>query len=48
MPVILPDDTYDLWLDPVYQKLDIICDLLKPCNPDPMRRYKMSSRVNLV
>ena len=48
MPVILPDDTYDLWLDPGYQKTDTICDLLKPFNPDLMRRYEVSSRVNLV
>ena len=48
MPVILPDETYDLWLDPGYQKTDTICDLLKPCNPDLMRRYEVSSRVNLV
>jgi putative SOS response-associated peptidase YedK len=30
MPVILPDDTYDLWLDPGFQKPEAICDLLKP------------------
>jgi putative SOS response-associated peptidase YedK len=48
MPVILPDDTYDLWLDPGYQKTDAICDLLKPFNHDLMRRYEVSSRVNLV
>jgi putative SOS response-associated peptidase YedK len=48
MPVILPEDTYDLWLDPGYQKTDTICDLLKPFNPDLMRRYEVSSRVNLV
>jgi putative SOS response-associated peptidase YedK len=48
MPVILPDDVYDLWLDPGYQKTDTICDLLKPFNPDLMRRHEVSSRVNLV
>ena len=30
MPVILPDDACDLWLDPGIQKADAICDLLKP------------------
>jgi putative SOS response-associated peptidase YedK len=25
MPVILPNDAYDLWLDPGYQKADAIC-----------------------
>jgi putative SOS response-associated peptidase YedK len=48
MPVILPDDAYDLWLDPGFQKADAICDLLKPFDPTLMRRYEVSSRVNLV
>ena len=48
MPVILPDDVYDLWLDPGFQKADAICDLLKPFDPNLMRRYEVSSRVNLV
>jgi putative SOS response-associated peptidase YedK len=48
MPVILPDDAYDLWLDPGFQKPDAICDLLKPFNPVLMRRYEVSNRVNLV
>jgi putative SOS response-associated peptidase YedK len=48
MPVILPDETYDLWLDPGFQKTDTVCDLLRPFNPVLMRRYEVSSRVNLV
>jgi putative SOS response-associated peptidase YedK len=48
MPVILPDDAYDLWLDPGLQKADAICDLLKPFDLTLMRRYQVSSRVNLV
>ena len=48
MPVILPDDAYDLWLDPGFQKADAICNLLKPFDPARMRRYEVSSRVNLV
>jgi putative SOS response-associated peptidase YedK len=48
MPVILPDDAYDLWLDPGFQKADAICDLLKPFDPALMRRYEVSSRVNLA
>jgi hypothetical protein len=42
------DDAYDLWLDPVFQKTDAICDLLKPFDPTQMRRFAVSSRVNLV
>lgn len=48
MPVILPDDAYDLWLDPGFQKADAICDLLKPFDPNLMRRFEVSNRVNLV
>jgi putative SOS response-associated peptidase YedK len=48
MPAILPTDAYDLWLDPGFQKPDAICDLLRPFEPTLMRRYEVSSRVNLV
>jgi putative SOS response-associated peptidase YedK len=48
MPVILPDDAYDLWLDPGFQKPDAICDLLRPFDPNLMRRFEVSSRVSLV
>jgi hypothetical protein len=44
----VPDDAYDFWLDPGFQKPDAICDLLKPFDPNLMRRYEVSSRVNLV
>jgi putative SOS response-associated peptidase YedK len=48
MPVILPDDAYDLWLDPGVQKSDAICDLLRAFDPALMRRFEVSNRVNLV
>jgi putative SOS response-associated peptidase YedK len=48
MPVILPNDAYDLWLDPGFQKADAICDLLKPFEPSLMRRFEVSNRVNMV
>lgn len=34
MPVILPDEAYDLWLDPGFQDVENVSDLLKPFNPD--------------
>jgi hypothetical protein len=37
-----------LWLDPCDQKTQAVCDLLKPLDPTLMRRYEVSSRVNLV
>ena len=48
MPVILPDDAYDPWLDPGFQKTDAVGELLKPFDPSLMRQYEVSSRVNLV
>jgi putative SOS response-associated peptidase YedK len=48
MPVILPDVAYDLWLEPGFQKTDTVCDLLRPFTSALMRRYEVSSRVNLV
>jgi putative SOS response-associated peptidase YedK len=48
MPVIFPDGWHDLWLDLDYQKTDTICDMLKPFPAKLMRRYEVSSRVNLV
>jgi len=48
MPVILATDAYDLWLDPGFQKADAVCDLLKPFDPALMRKYEVSTRVNLV
>ena len=48
MPVILPDDIYDVWLDPGGQETDTVCNLLKPFNPALTGRYEVSGRVNLV
>lgn len=48
MPVILPDESYDLWLDPGLQKTDALREMLTPFNPVMMRRYEVSSRVNQV
>ena len=48
MPVILPADAHDLWLDPGFQETNDICDLLKPFDPALMRRFELSSRVNSV
>jgi putative SOS response-associated peptidase YedK len=45
---MLPDDAYDLWLDPGFQKTDVVCDLLKPFDPALMRRHEVSSSVNPV
>jgi putative SOS response-associated peptidase YedK len=48
MPVILPLEHYDLWLDPGFQGTDDLKGLLRPYEPSLMKRYPVSTRVNLV
>ena len=48
MPVILDRDSYDLWLDPGMQNVAAISELLKPCDPQFMRCYPVSTRINHV
>ena len=46
MPVILTREDHDRWLDPGFKQVDDILDLLKPYQPDSMRRHRVSTRVN--
>lgn len=48
MPVILPADAYDLWLDPGFHDSASLLDLLKPFDSSAMRRFAVSTRVNSV
>jgi len=48
MPVIQPDDAYDLWLDPGFKHTDDLKELLRPYEASLMKRYPVSTRVNLV
>jgi putative SOS response-associated peptidase YedK len=48
MPVILDRESYDLWLDPGMTNVQVISDLMKPCDARLMRSYPVSSRVNHV
>jgi putative SOS response-associated peptidase YedK len=48
MPVILPRDAYDVWLDPGFQNVQELQPLLKPYPAEAMRRYRVSQRVNQV
>ena len=47
MPVIMPPEHYDLWLDPGFKGTDLK-ELLKPFEASRMKRYPVSMRVNLV
>ena len=46
MPVIVPRDKYDLWLDPDVTDLKAIRDILKPYDANLMRRYPVSRKLN--
>ena len=48
MPVILHPESYDLWLDPGMQNVAAISELLKPFDPQFMRCYPVSTRINRV
>ncbi len=48
MPVILPADRYDRWLDPMMRDPASAVDLLRPFDPKFMRCYPVSRRVNAV
>ncbi len=48
MPVILPRDAYDVWLDPGFQNVSELKVLMKPYPAELMRRYRVSQRVNKV
>lgn len=47
MPVILPPENFDGWLDPANDP-PVACALLKPYPPDPMAFYRVSTAVNNV
>jgi len=46
MPVILSPDAYDLWLDPGFEDVAALSDLLKPFDARLMGFYPVSARVN--
>jgi len=46
MPVILPEDTYDLWLDPSSQDPGTLQALLLPYDAKKLVAYSVSKRVN--
>ena len=46
MPVILEPTDYELWLDPAFRNLSAVSEMLKPFNPDLMKRHPVTSRVN--
>jgi len=46
MPVILPREAYDRWLDPAEKRAGSFSDLLVPCPAEEMVAYPVSTYVN--
>lgn len=46
MPVIVPPEKYDLWLDPDVTDIEAIRDILKPYDERLMRCYPVSTKLN--
>lgn len=46
MPVILPNDVWDLWLDPNVRSPDALLSLMAPFDSDAMETFKVSPKVN--
>ena len=46
MPLIVPREKYDRWLDPDVNDFETIRDILKPYDANLMRRYPVSMKLN--
>ena len=46
MPVIVPPDKYDVWLDPDVNDFNVIREILRPYDANLMRRYPVSRKLN--
>lgn len=46
MPVIVPPEKYEVWLDPDVTDFAEIHDILQPYEPTLMRRYPVSTKLN--
>lgn len=47
MPVILPPDQYELWLDPTMREVKVLESLLQPYPEEAMKAYPVSQLVNI-
>jgi putative SOS response-associated peptidase YedK len=48
MPVILRQESYDLWLDPGFKDVKTLAAVLAPFDAARMRSFLVSSRINAV
>ena len=48
MPVVIPPESFDIWLDPEIHELGRLSRFLRPFHPDEMTAYPVSTIVNNV
>ena len=48
MPVVLPPDACDVWLDPSVTDVDRLVALCRPCPPELLQAWPVSTAVNSV
>ena len=48
MPVILRQESYDLWLDPGFKEVKALAEVLVPFDAAQMRCFPVSTRINSV
>jgi putative SOS response-associated peptidase YedK len=48
MPVILRHENYNLWLDPAFEDVKALAEILVPFDAAQMRCYPVSTRINAV
>lgn len=48
MPVILPPEAWDVWLDPSVTDVDVLRPLLRPCPPELLEAWPVGTAVNSV
>jgi putative SOS response-associated peptidase YedK len=46
MPVIMPQEKVDMWLDPAFRDFESLKGILRPYPSEKLEMYKVSSRVN--
>ncbi len=46
MPVIVPEEKVDIWLDPLFQDYRALKDILLPYPAEEMEMFKVSTTVN--
>ncbi len=46
MPVIIPKESWALWLDSEVQEKELLQELFAPCESDKISAYRVSTRVN--